>query len=253
MTKQIPDIPEKPVKTEENFEKQHNKNYLKVVLLVILGLIIVSGVVCTGIQNVRTTKTHLTSISDETANWKTYTDEVNKFTIKYPKEWREEVRGDKLILLTPESIDLKDGQIGGIFINIVTNPSNLSSREYLDQVAIPAQKGSPCEGNIKIISNLPKSLKSLDVTIAEGFCGALDQGPQMFISKGDNIIILSSSLNNLDRNIVNQIYATFKFVDQTQSSETSNWKTYTNSEAKFSINYPPDWTWKIGTYHYHGV
>jgi hypothetical protein len=48
-----------------------------------------------------------------------------------------------------------------------------------------------------------------------------------------------------DTPVFNQILSTFKFLDQTQTDETANWKTYTNSKPfAFQLKYPPDWTEK---------
>lgn len=105
MTEQVPEIQEKPIQPEMVFEIPQNKNFFKIVLLVVLGLIVVAGAVYAGIQigkkqvagglSTKATPTPIpqpTSIPtliptpDETANWKTYENSDLSFQLKYPAD-----------------------------------------------------------------------------------------------------------------------------------------------------------------------
>lgn len=46
--------------------------------------------------------------------------------------------------------------------------------------------------------------------------------------------------SNVDRKLLDQILSTFKFTDQSQTADTSSWKTYTNSKLGYSLKYPPN-------------
>ncbi|MBI2599698.1 hypothetical protein HYW43_02130 [Candidatus Daviesbacteria bacterium] len=183
------------------------------------------------------------SQADETISWKTYIDEVNKLSLKYPERWHEEaIEGvyGSVAFLTPVLGDTRGMQAPGIFINVVRNENKLSSEEYVNKVTIPYQKGSVCENSIKTISEIQNPLKDLDVTILEGLCGVLEQGPYMVIARGQDIIILSSSFTSQvskgDRDLVYSIYKTFRLLDK------SNWQIYKKEDIFFG--FPPGWVQK---------
>ncbi|PIR78902.1 MAG: hypothetical protein COU26_04065 [Candidatus Levybacteria bacterium CG10_big_fil_rev_8_21_14_0_10_36_30] len=58
-----------------------------------------------------------------------------------------------------------------------------------------------------------------------------------FIEKGIKYEIVLLSFNEQEKE---QILSTFKFTDQNQTVDTSNWKTYTNSKYGYSLKYPTD-------------
>lgn len=150
----------------------------------------------------------------ETANWKTYTDGVNGFSLKYPSTWNKGVQTKtwgNVVILTPESIDKIDFQIQAVFISVQENTQNLSSLGYYIQKIKPGQAGSVCT-NPQINSYIPTSLSHLDVTIIEGLCGILSPGPRLIIAHDHKIIDIDPNfVHTIDSNLIYQIFSTFKF------------------------------------------
>jgi hypothetical protein len=90
---------------------------------------------------------------------------------------------------------------------------------------------------------------SLDGTMATKWLESKEKKAQGYILaiKGDRVYsilfeCLSQECFETNKqyylNIFNQILSTFKFLDQTSSTE--NWKTYTNSKYKYSLRYPDE-------------
>lgn len=194
---------------------------------------------------------------DETANWKTYdayipaTDQINKFSLKYPKEWHQEVSGmmsvyaANWVSFTPIPIgQFVNLGLVRVSIGVESNEKKQSSKEFVDSL-VTEQQLCPYADHIKIMPDIPDSLKNLDVTIVEGLCGQYTQGPNMVISKGNAFLILASDfaggISDRDRNLVYQIYATLKFSDKSEFATIVNWKTYTNTTYGFSFKYPGDY------------
>src|SRR5260221_1405311 len=199
-------------------------------------------------SQVNTYNSPVPSGTDETANWKTYTNTKHGYSIKYPNDWSFR-----------EFSSTKDGAgfyntasgdvIGNepITINFNQRPSNDQSVPFSDYVKIAAIKeiqgfeslvlinlvttnsgivGYKTTWNYKTLAGEAKI--SLPITY---FDTKLPTGETVQINLGDKN----------DEQIYNKILSTFKFTDQSQT-DTSNWKTYTNQNYKFSFNYPALWT-----------
>lgn len=160
---------------------------------------------------------------DETENWKTYVNRELGFSLKYPNNWNQ---GDKnvvegnIVVLTPAPVEQIGYQVQAVYIQVHNNSKHLTSMEYYNQVLKPFQGGSVCT-NPLINTNVPPALKNLNVTIIEGMCGVLSQGPRMVVDKDNYIVDVSSSFTDkVDSNLIYQILSTFKFVDKKDTSET---------------------------------
>jgi len=154
---------------------------------------------------------------DSVASWKTYTNTELNYSLKYPNTWNQgeqKLTTEKMIVLTPSSVNQIGYQIQAVYIRAQINTNNLTSFEYYNQNIKPGQEGSVCT-NPLINSNIPTSLRNLDVTIIEGTCGVLGQGPRTIIAHDGRIIDISSSfVEEIDNNLIYQILSTFKFLDQ---------------------------------------
>lgn len=146
--------------------------------------------------------------------WKTYTDDIVGFSIKYPSTWNEGsekgVDGN-ILVLTPVPMEQIGQQIQAVYIQVHNNPKHLSSSTYYHQVIKPGQTGSVCIHPL-INTNIPSSLKNLDITIIEGLCGVLPAGPRMVVTNAGHIIDISSSFTDkVDNYLIYQVLSTFKF------------------------------------------
>ena len=156
----------------------------------------------------------VTTSDDPTANWKTYVNRELGFSLKYPNNWNQ---GDKnvvegnIVVLTPAPVEQIGYQVQAVYIQVRNNSKHLTSIEYYNQVLKPFQAGSVCT-NPLINTNVPSALKNLNVTIIEGMCGVLSQGPRMVVDKDNYIVDVSSSFTDkVDSNLIYQILSTFKF------------------------------------------
>ena len=147
--------------------------------------------------------------------WDTYTDIQNGFSLKYPSTWnkgQEPVVGGDIVVLSPVSVEQIGTQVQAVSVYVTKNPKHLTSMEYYDQVVKPDQAGSVCT-DPSINTNVPSSLQGLDVTIIEGLCGVLTQGPRMVAISGDHIVVVSSSfVDEVNNNLIYEILSTFKFI-----------------------------------------
>lgn len=196
--------------------------YILIGTLVII--VIIGGVLYLGKQTVlKPSPVSAPIISDEINDWKSYIDQSNGFSVKYPPEWREEssvwsnnlidsmnLAYDTQVILTLDKPCLNDvgcgGRKRGIYINILRNDKNLTSKEYVAKYILT--DGQPYSG--KMITNQPIYFSSINAIIVDGLPGSGNPGLVAYIKNKDNQIIELFS-DGLDAEIVNQIFSTFQF------------------------------------------
>jgi len=165
-------------------------------------------------------------------NWNTFTNSTYKYSISAPEDFSLQLCKE----CNPPEINF------GLYNSERTIEVGA---EYAHQWSLTAN-----------MSSTPIPVKNLEVIIQgkkyqpeEYF----DQTYKRYIFKIDNIenngqfsqISLSGGYSSLNEaNLVSNIISTFKFLDQSQETENSDWKKYTDSTYKFSIKYPPDWELK---------
>ncbi|MBI2641479.1 hypothetical protein HYW87_02685 [Candidatus Roizmanbacteria bacterium] len=177
-------------------------------------------------------------IPDETANWKTYTNNQLKFTLKYPPYF--------LITEKPKSIYFSTSEAKkdnlekclnfyecydipfGIDFSEETKPANQSLTDFIkSKQADPTYYSSVSVDQKNALQNQSKS---------PAFGGFLNS---TYIDKQNSIFYLFSQFKEeKNSGIYNQILSTFKFLDQYQTSDTSQWKTYSNENLGLTIKYP---------------
>ena len=182
-----------------------------------------------------------TSTPDETANWKIYTNDVYHLSIKYPSDWHE-AKGsgaygnyaDGTHVDEPVRLTATNNMFGGPYIGITVyqNKDNLTALEYFKKMA-------DGNSNIRPVKDQPIYLKGQDIVMIDGLPGAGTPGHSLLVNdkKGEMVLLFN---NELDRKTVDSIFYTFKFTDQNQMSDTSNWKTYTGQ--KYTFKFPDNWT-----------
>ena len=169
---------------------------------------------------------------DETANWKTYTNNQYGFKIKYPKDW--DVKD------WPEANvpTLSSTQFPGVMIEIVElELPELPSTKLLEE-------GSP---RIGIISESEKNIE-IDELKARQWDTNIP-GIVTFIERGSGSIFSIELYNFKDldvERIYNRMLSTFRFIRLEEvKDETTNWKTYRNEAYDFEMKYPQDWDYAI--------
>ncbi|GAG38508.1 unnamed protein product, partial [marine sediment metagenome] len=118
--------------------------------------------------------------------------------------------------------------------------------------------------------NMPYKVKTVIIDGLEGRqplprAGSENINSVIFFSKDSEVIYtldLKTGNTALDtpetdveegQRLFNQILSTFKFLDQEQTSDTADWKTYqgeTSDGVKFTFKYPLKYSWQNSPFHY---
>lgn len=212
----------------------------KIFLFILLGLVLVAGLLFAGVvlgqkgflnklltlkKPSSTLVPQPTPTPDPTASWETYTNIFGQFSIKYPKEFV--VKEDKL----PNSQEIFFERQADYFIIDVSKKYLPGEVEYyLDTNSTGEQQIGGAAWKTYYLPN--------------GYGDGPGKTPPIlaFQREEKNILysiqfykVSSSRLTELQK----QILSTFKFLDQTSSTE--NWKEYANTEDNYSVKYPPIW------------
>ncbi|MEA2088613.1 MAG: hypothetical protein U9O55_02105 [Patescibacteria group bacterium] len=153
----------------------------------------------------------------DTSDWQTYRNEEFGFEMKYPSNYKLGPRKN-LIELEPNDYNQY------CLITIGQRPSfkNVLFTDW-------HQKNMVGNQNLTIMEeNKNQIVKTIEVDGIQSFTNYT-------YFTNEEIVIYLSCNKSKDNSIYNQILSTFKFIDQ---SDTSNWQTYRNEEFGFEIKYP---------------
>ena len=232
-------LPQPPPPKTNWFSAQHFLAYIFIIAAISAAVSVIYYW-----QTVRSLPTSYDPIihKDPTANWKTYTNDQYGFSFKYPSDWILNTNANGLVSVSnttkvdPKLSDLEnfaDGNNGsiGFMIQKSANPNLLSTRVWFSEYFKDG------------FSSKPESDEDITFSGRSGVRIALaDMGVNIitYVPDGTNIIVISHQKADKFTAIYNQILSTFKFTDTT-SVNTSDWKTYTNDQYGFSVQYPSDW------------
>lgn len=175
------------------------------------------------------------------ADWKTYTNTEYGFEFKYPgeSEYRLSSNSDISLVGLVGAVQ-SDGRGGAILLSI-----KKSDNSFLDTVnGMSRQKND---------DRIPMYISDREFAIggvkAHEFKYGTAIGGVFFntIVNSSPVVIIEyknylGEISEKDyTEIIDQILSTFKFVDK---ADTSDWKTYTNTEYGFEFKYPGDWHFK---------
>ncbi|KKR02565.1 MAG: hypothetical protein UT29_C0001G0045 [Candidatus Yanofskybacteria bacterium GW2011_GWA1_39_13] len=171
--------------------------------------------------------------TDETSNWKTYTNILYGYSISYPPNY----------LITTTDYCGNDGCE-------LRQPTS-SSYEVTIERPTEASVSNEAKRDVLMISlnkkgqeyfSVAPGERSLDfggyqAKIVEGIAGEL-QTKSLVIDRKDYIFHISADYNQNNGGVSFDILSTFRFID---SADTSTWQTYHNEEYGFEFKYPKDW------------
>ncbi|MDO8610223.1 MAG: hypothetical protein Q7R95_06750 [bacterium] len=174
---------------------------------------------------------------DETANWKIFTSQYG-FTLKYPSGWFSK----DLTSASKNNPAIKSS----IYFN---DKSTVDFANY--KVSFTIQDVSLEKAKFFLnYSDAGNEIKSIltESSIEEvSIIQAVNDTKEFGKSTGTHYTVLIP-IKDLtltiyaekieDKNTVNQILSTFKFLDQNQATNTSNWKTYINKPTGLNLSYP---------------
>lgn len=176
-----------------------------------------------------------TQPTDETANWKTYTDAKNGFSFKYPNDW-DTYPFSGIMIIAPQDVvasakKLQGGVDGGKWmvsdLQVKQSSSTFTSDAY--QSIVPSKI---------TVGGKEGTLYTITVT-----------KPSPLGEVGDKVLTVEVSVNGkfiqydlLDakyQSVFNQILSTFQFTDQ--KNIMSGWKSISSTRCQFQIQIPSDW------------
>ena len=180
------------------------------------------------------------TISNPTANWKTYTNTVYGFSIKYPTDWRlvnEPIpTGNNSLLditFTPDPVTNGPGggMLSGIYVSIGTNTKMETLTNYVNNDVVQStlayeekfkSNSGSNPGGFSPITQKALTIDSMPAIQINGLPGAGNPGPSIFFIKNNNIFTLywEKTLQPNDDQLFNQILSAFKFTDQNQTKNT---------------------------------
>lgn len=148
---------------------------------------------------------------DPYADWKIYENAEHGFSFKYPSDLNiisDPNRDGKIIALVTDDTRATVDASGwkGIFINVLSNPSNHDSKTFVQWVV----KSDPLNAGVTI-KKIPITGYDVSITQGEVVGGNSEPLPRIYIAKGSSIIQLSPNYYTYS-DIQNKIASTITFL-----------------------------------------
>ncbi len=187
-----------------------------------------------------------TTSIDFAAGWKVYENAKLGFSFKYPES-----------LMSCEDVNFTGLISSGPYVNTEENQCEVAkSRGYPISFLLNKDdkefQNFRAENYPNSFSNYKNTEMRIDNKNAEVISGIEKETLLAFkiikIRMGDSFLIVKATGEERDITILDQILSTFKFLDQNQADPTAGWKTYTNTQYKYSLKYPLNWTITKGKY-----
>lgn len=164
------------------------QGFAGIFVLLVLALAIAGGAYYLGTQKgswKAQEATNTTSTTNQTADWKTYTNKRYGYSLKYPSDWHVwnidryvSSEEDRLVYVTfveePIGVVGLGGDPGGAKIVVGEKPIGLKPQGFVEQIVLPREKeflgkDEPSFSKIKV---RPGDIKGMDVTFVEGLGGS---------------------------------------------------------------------------------
>lgn len=222
-----------------------------VVLIIALGIggyLIYSGKINLNQKYSPQQTTQTPTASDQTANWKTYTNSSLGFSFSYPKELS--------YLYDQFGFNHPDNPEGNLLLQNYDGSKSTKGDSSNFQFQIEAYKNSDQVSLDNYIKNPnkvwnmnnPQTFTSIMLGDRQAYKGQSIQKnekvPAVWVMNNSYIFTITLSTPN-SKNAVwfDKILSTFKFLDK-NTSDVSNWKTF-QYKSRFSFKYPQNWYWAI--------
>ncbi len=225
------------------------KGFIVPVLVGIIAILLIgAGAYIYSNKKVSTQVTEQNNVStttDETTNWKTYTDTQYGVEFKYPNG----------MVFTSDNSDHHDQfntkltaysfhNTNGLGVELIINVPNISWDKILGIAKTSWE--SETQGKFEEISieGIPAVVYSNIITIHGDQGGKVSNTAQTVLNSLRNSYLYNFTCVQTDSTSLdqcNKIISTFKFTASTSTDETTNWKTYSNQKVRLSFKYPSDW------------
>lgn len=199
-----------------------------------------------------------TSPQDGTTNWETYVNSNNNFSIKYPKDakyidvYDPRSNRPKTWIVDFELYRKSNSDaLAQLFIHNFDNLDSLSAKDYFLQ----HQKEAIEYSKKNNVPPPPEAVEEKQIKIGNIDAYSVLLNPHndpiisnTYIAGGNKMIMIEHFLEIVQNDpkteehtrIFNLMISTFKFLNQIQVVDTSNWQLYTDSKFSFSFKYPPE-------------
>jgi len=161
--------------------------------------------------------------TDQTADWKTYKNDIHSFTFKYPSDWQVGLfkHAPDMLTLQPQSSFVEEAQKNSIVIAITNHCLNTQCLAVFNLDEMVTQWNAT-----KLSETIIDGVKVYKVSFSDKKSG------YMFI-KGDDFFSLATDIYLTE---LNQILLTFKFSEQTNTAPTA-----VSNAKKISYSVPTGW------------
>lgn len=197
--------------------RSRQEGFVPLVLLIIIAVVVIGGSVYYYSQKVPNTEvktTNQATTTVQTVGWKTYSNTKYGFEFKYPQTF--EVQGTDVISIAP-----KDYVGDGYIFTIRSSDNSYYEQFSKDAISNKISESSYILGNIT----------AQKINAKFDFGGGINY--ILFPHNGKKFIIMTDLTSEQQ-----QILSTFKFTSTSSQANTSNWKTYVNSQFGFQFSYP---------------
>ena len=235
--------------------KNKQKGFVIPILAAIIALLVIGGVTYIYVNNKSLNKYSADvsgiSATNQTSNWKTYTNAKYGFEFQYPENWVSSISDSGISLTTPENAEQNknnqsilppvfDFSIGYTSNDwFIKNAKSLTGKEFTNlKNFLKDTYGNVAEINI----DGKKAYSTIVSTSKYDYLVYIDTGKNTYIILSIPCIsseMLSPTLDPKNPKITTEaknIMSTFKFI--TSTDQTANWKTYTNAQYGFELKYP---------------
>lgn len=201
----------------------NQKGLAPIIIILVLTVIIGGGVFAW--QKFGTPKQELKQESkDETANWKTYTNDEYGFEFKYPKDFFSPHHQLKTEIIQCDYDNLAN--------NCSTEMISINDKPFCLEKKDGAAAGTKYT-TYNYTTVIDKECFIVSFTVPYPNCSNLPDDEEAY-----NKCKLDNEITKPE--IINKILSTFKFTS-TSTDEKTNWETYRNEEYRFEIKYPKIW------------
>ncbi len=246
--KELPSPNEKLLVCPTLWEKQGKAaKVLAICSIIIIILIYASSLL---IQSQKTTTAKLTqpnistvpiitSASDPTANWKTYTNPKYGYNLRYPTKLFTKCESNGYLYLEdgPENASscYAGESIPAFYIvNTLEGTGNFQKSEFKECYSVEQE---PIEVDGVMGTKYSNSIEN-DKGVCDNQVVNYAKNQLHIVLNKNNVLYNIGFYEDQNKNVKYQILSTLKFLDQ--MVDTSNWKTYTNEKWRIEFKYPAD-------------
>lgn len=173
--------------------------------------------------------------TDQTFNWKTYTNSKSTFSIKLPPNWfvHTGIIGNEMVMYYPVDNPSRQNFLEDKTITMLVVAYQNTERKTLFQEAEKVIKESK---SLFIEDNKVANQNYITLTSKAG-------RSLMAMTHYQTLTYIFSVNGDVEKNrsTIDQILSTFKFITPTASTDTSNWTLYTNKTFGYILKFPTNY------------